>query len=125
MWRFYKKIDPRIAVGLRGRAVKFSDVGNMIGIFSTQDVTVQGELNFLITSRKGGVSEIGYEEYDQLKKNKTSTNLWREEMGNFSQRETLHLPPAKSAEPESAPEPPPARPAALKAAAPPPPPPRR
>lgn len=88
MVRFFKKSVPDTPIRLAsGRSVKFSTLDNVTGYFATENEQVQNELVGFITQMRYGLSEIGYEEYQQqfveLKKNSPAGILrkpWREEV---------------------------------------------
>lgn len=133
-YHFFSKADPRQTVWLGdGRGVKFVDIGNSTGLYSTNLDHEISDLRSLIQRGIGALRELSYEEYLELKKNRRSTNKWREEVDNKELQRKAHMrqiaqgnavPPVASSElaPSVVPMPEPgARPKPRAAAAPPPP----
>jgi hypothetical protein len=135
-YSFFQKADPRITVWLgNGRGIKFVDIGNGIGLYSTNVPDEVAEIRSLIQRGVGAITELSYTEYLEVKKNRSSTKQrWREEVDNKELARRAHqrqTDPAKNAPPAASSEPAPpvvpmpepgARPKVRSKTAPPPPP---
>lgn len=65
-----------------GAALKFNAVTVETGILATSDPFIIKEIDAMIAQQRGGVFRIGQAEYEELKKNRISTQPWREEVGH-------------------------------------------
>ena len=105
---FFSKIDPTMTCWLpNGRGIKFVDVGMVdgqhYGILSTEDSELKDQLRHMISARIGGVEELTYPDYLELKKNlHNPVRRQREEIRNTDLHRTRQESLAKAAEAENA-----------------------
>lgn len=77
-YHFFAKIDPRVTVYIAdGRGIRFHDIGIIngehLGLFSTNEQKIVDDLRAMIQNSQGGMRELNYGEYMELKKNLTNS----------------------------------------------------
>lgn len=85
--RLFKKTQPKLKITLRdGARLEFENIDNVVGIFGTEDPGLLEQIDLMMRQGRGGMEEIGYPEYAQLKEKKkngsASSQPWREELVN-------------------------------------------
>ena len=80
-FRFYRFVKPSAKRSWSdGSPIKVTDIGNEIGLYATDNPKKIEELDLMIAEQRGGAYAISYEEFEKLKKNRTSPSIWREEI---------------------------------------------
>lgn len=85
MKKFFKKSSPKNNLLLtNGSYAKFTTIDQQWGVMETEDPFLLNQFEIAIREQRGGVFEIDEKEYRDLleKKNRTSSNSWREEWAN-------------------------------------------
>lgn len=114
--RYFKCVQPKKKrYASDGSPINFIDLGNGWGVGATDRPQLAAELDRMIAEQRGGVFSIDQAEYDQLKKNRSSSPAsapWREEISRrgveINHRPALEtlssiVPEAAAAETESKP----------------------
>jgi hypothetical protein len=70
---FYKKASPKVGVYLsNGGSIRFDQITPAVGVYKTDEVSVQREFAQAMNEGRGGISELSEQEYqDLLKKKRT------------------------------------------------------
>lgn len=82
MMAYFKCRAPRSTRLLsNGAGLKFQPVNVEEGIYATDNEGLIKELRTMIREQRGAIWEIQEQEYDTLKKNRITSQPWREEIG--------------------------------------------